>query len=66
MDITLNRVRLYQNMTGLKYEVVGPLERKSKTGDSMGTRVIIRIPKKSTVPEFNGSQTWKIKANRVL
>ena len=66
MDITLNRVRLYQNMTGLKYEVDGPFERKSETGASIGTRVTIRIPKKSTVPELNGSQTWKIKADEVL
>ena len=66
MDITLNRVRLYQNMTGLKYEVDGPFERKSKSGESIGTRVTIRIPKKSTVPELNGSQTWKIKADKVL
>lgn len=66
MDITLNRIRLYQNMTGLKYEVEGPYEKKSNAGDSQGTRVIIRIPKKTTVPELNGAETWKIKAEGVL
>ncbi|HKK39542.1 MAG TPA: two-component regulator propeller domain-containing protein [Cryomorphaceae bacterium] len=66
MDITLNRVRLYQNMTGLKYEVDGPFELKTQAGNTKGTRVIIRIPKKSTVPELNGSQTWKIEADELL
>jgi ligand-binding sensor domain-containing protein len=66
MDITLNRVRLYQNMTGLRYEVDGPFERKSKSGDTEGTRVIIRIPKKSTVPELKQGQTWKIKTDEVF
>jgi ligand-binding sensor domain-containing protein len=66
MDITLNRIRLYQNMTGLKYEVVGPFERKSNSGKAEGTRVIIRIPKKSTVTELNGVKTWKFEAENVL
>lgn len=66
MDITLSRIRLYQNMTGLRYEVDGPKERKSSSGQTIGTRVVIRIPKKSTVPELNGEESWKIKAENVI
>jgi len=66
MNITLNRVRLYQNMTGLRYEVDGPFERKTQTGSTKGTRVIIRIPKKSTVPELKRNHPWKIRADEVL
>jgi len=47
MSITVNRVRLYQNMTGLNYEVNGPFERKNNEGHSIGTRVVVRIPKKT-------------------
>ncbi|MEM9052650.1 MAG: two-component regulator propeller domain-containing protein [Bacteroidota bacterium] len=60
MDLTVNRVRLYQNMTGLNYEVKGPFERKSATGNTKGTRVMIRIPKKSTVNESKQDKSWKI------
>lgn len=66
MDITLNRVRLYQNMTGLKYKVDGPFERKSESNETIGTRVVIRIPKKTTVPELRAVKTWKINADTVL
>ena len=60
MNITVNRIRLYQSMTGLNYEVNGPFERKTAAGDTLGTRVVIRIPKKSTVNESKEKSSWKI------
>jgi LytS/YehU family sensor histidine kinase len=60
MDITLNRVRLYRNMTGLNYQIEGPFERQGESGEILGTRVVIRIPEKDTVPELKGADSWNI------
>jgi LytS/YehU family sensor histidine kinase len=46
MDITMNRVRLYRNMTGLNYQIEGPFERKDEKDQILGTRVIVDVPKK--------------------
>jgi len=66
MDITLNRIKLYQNMTGQAYRVNGPFERKNDDGAIMGTRIEIRLPKKPTVPELNGESTWNFEGENVI
>ncbi len=45
MEITENRIELYRKMTGLKYEVVGPVELKSAEGTPLGTTVKISLPR---------------------
>jgi ligand-binding sensor domain-containing protein/cbb3-type cytochrome oxidase subunit 3 len=65
MEITLSRINLYQNMTGRNYQVEGPYERKDEEGHILGTRISIRLPKKSTIPELNGHASWKIKEDKL-
>ncbi|MCA1763288.1 MAG: two-component regulator propeller domain-containing protein [Cryomorphaceae bacterium] len=45
IDITQNRMTLYKRMTGLHYEVTGPINANDERGRSAGTKVIIRLPK---------------------
>jgi len=44
MTITQDRMALYRRMTGLKYQIEGPLEITNTEGEIEGTRVTIRIP----------------------
>jgi len=44
MTITQDRMALYRRMTGLKYQIEGPVEIINNEGQIEGTRVIIRIP----------------------
>ncbi len=45
MQITQSRVALYRRMTGLNYEVVGPIQVFDSVGFVVGTRVIVKLPK---------------------
>lgn len=44
INITVNRIRLYKNMTGRDYSVDGPVDRNNTKGQR-GTRVVIHLPK---------------------
>ena len=66
MEITLNRIKLQRNMTGLNYQIEGPSETSNKNGSVSGTKVIIRIPMKTTVNELKGLESWKIAANDLI
>jgi len=44
MTITQDRMALYRRMTGLKYQIEGPIEIMNGNGMVKGTRVIIKIP----------------------
>lgn len=66
MDITLNRIKLYQNMTGQEYGVKGPFERRDRQGNILGTGLTIRLPKNPTVNKLKTEQTWKIEGENVI
>jgi len=44
MTITQDRMALYRRMTGLKYQIEGPVEIMNGNGSISGTKVIIKIP----------------------
>ncbi len=45
MDITQSRLQLYKNMTGLNYTIDGPIEMKGPNQQTIGTKVILFIPR---------------------
>ncbi len=45
MDITQSRLQLYKNMTGLNYTIEGPFEMKGLDQETIGTKVILFIPR---------------------
>jgi LytS/YehU family sensor histidine kinase len=55
MEITQSRIELYKRMTGLGYNIVGPEQITNRSGEILGTRVIIRLPKKSQTAHLENS-----------
>lgn len=61
IDITQNRMTLYKRMTGLDYEVTGPINAKDELGKNVGTKVIIHLPKNQNDfnPKINSQVVWE-------
>lgn len=66
MDITLNRMKLYQNMTGKNYLIEGPYEVRDEKGNIQGTRLRILLPENSTAAEVDGGETWNFEDKKVI
>lgn len=61
IDITQNRMTLYKRMTGLDYEVIGPINATDELGKNVGTKVIIHLPKNQNKvnPKINPQVVWE-------
>jgi len=61
IDITQNRMSLYKRMTGLDYEVSGPVNAKDQMGENAGTKVIIHLPRNQNQvnPKINPQVVWE-------
>ena len=49
MEITQSRILLYKRMTGLNYVIEGPVQMHGAQGEILGTRVLIKLPKRPLV-----------------
>ncbi len=48
MEITQSRILLYKRMTGLNYVIEGPVQMQNAEGEILGTKVLIKLPKRPT------------------